>query len=108
FGRGNFAHIAIIRSAGGIVIDVDAGAAAPRPRLQFDRAQIAYVMSAYDLEPLGANPTLVRRIAVLLRRKFCRQLFRYFDVCQRVLLTKMAVRRPMPSPPQRKQRRVRS
>jgi hypothetical protein len=66
------------------MIDVDAAPAAPRPRLELDRAQVAHVVSADDVETLAADPAQIRR--VLFSGKFLRQLFRDDGVLGHALL----------------------
>src|SRR5262249_21559518 len=72
--RRNFADVAVVRGARGLVVDVDPGAAAPRPWLELDGAQIAHVMRADDVETFAAHPAQIGR--VLLGREFLRQLLR--------------------------------
>ncbi len=72
--RRNLADVAVVRGARGLVVDVDAGAAAPRPGLELDGAQIAHVVRADDVEALAAHPAQIGR--VLLGGEFLRQLFR--------------------------------
>ncbi len=57
----DFTHVAVIRRARGIVIDEHAAAAAARPRLELDRAQILHVERADDVEAFGPHPTGVGR-----------------------------------------------
>ena len=75
FARRDFADIAIVRRARGIVIDIDALAAPARPGLQIDGAQIGNVMAADDLKAFTAHPALIRRVPLFLGREFSRQLF---------------------------------
>ena len=53
--RRDFADVAIVRGARGIVIDVDAAAAAARPVSQLAGAQVRHIMAADDLEPFRAS-----------------------------------------------------
>src|SRR5205823_3991288 len=70
----DFADVAVIGCARGLMIDVDTAPAAPRPRLELDRAQVAHVMRADDVETFAADPAQIRR--VLFGGKFLRQLVR--------------------------------
>ena len=80
----DLADIAVVGGARGLVIDVDAGATAPRPRLELDGAQVAHVMRADDVETFAAHPAQVRR--VFFGGEFLRQLFRDDGVLGHALL----------------------
>ena len=58
----NLADVAVVRGARRVVIEEDAAAAAPRPRLQLDGVQVGHVERADDVEPFGAHPARVRRL----------------------------------------------
>ena len=58
--RRDLADVAVVGGARGVVIDVDAGAAAPRPGLQLDGAQVAHIMRADDVETFLAYPARCR------------------------------------------------
>src|SRR5262249_25556032 len=45
----DLAHVTVVGGARGLVIDIDAAAAAPRPGLELDGAQIPHVMRADDV-----------------------------------------------------------
>ena len=60
--RRDLAHVAVVGGARGLVVDEDAAAAAPCPRLQLDRAQVLHVMGADDVEPLVPHPARIGRV----------------------------------------------
>ena len=60
--RRDLAHVAVVRRPRRIVIQEHAAAAAPRPRLQFDRVQIRHVERADDVQPFRLHPPRVRRV----------------------------------------------
>jgi hypothetical protein len=66
------------------VIDIDAAAAAPRPGLELDGAQIPHVMRADDVQAFAANPAQIG--CILFGGKFLRQLFRDDGVLGHALL----------------------
>ena len=66
--RRDLADIAVVGEARGVVVDVDAAAAAARPRLELDRAQVGHVMGADDVEAFAAHPAHIGRL--LLGREF--------------------------------------
>src|SRR5207302_3789171 len=72
--RRYLADIAVVRGARCLVIDIHAEAAAPRPWLEVDGAQIAHILRADDVEALVAYPAQIGR--VLLGCEFLCQLFR--------------------------------
>src|SRR5262249_4883518 len=61
-GRRNLADVAVIRCARGVMVEKDRAATAARPGLELDRAQIADIMRADDVEPLAAHKAQVGRI----------------------------------------------
>src|SRR5262245_63997196 len=58
----DLADITVVGGARRLVIDVDAGAAAPRPGLELDGAQVAHIVRADDVETFAAHPAQVRRV----------------------------------------------
>ena len=67
----DFHDIAVVGDARGVVIDEHRIAAAPRPGLQVDGAQIAHIERRDDVEAFGLDPAGVGRL--LLGREFLRQ-----------------------------------
>src|SRR5215510_5628804 len=54
--------VAVVRGARRVMVDENAGAAAPRPGLELDRAQVCHVLRADDFEPLLPHPAQVGRV----------------------------------------------
>ena len=59
--RRNFHDVAVVRGARGFMVEEDRVAAAARPRLQLDPAQVSHIMRRDDVETLALHPTRVRR-----------------------------------------------
>src|SRR5689334_2406418 len=85
FAGWNLADVAIVRGARGVVIDIDAAAAAARPVAELGCAEVRHVVAADDLEPLGADPALIGRVAVLLGGEFLGEVFGNLDVWHELL-----------------------
>ena len=64
--------VAVVGDARGVVVDEHRIAAAPRPGLQVDGAQVAHIERRDDVEALGLDPAGVGRL--LLGREFFRQI----------------------------------
>ena len=60
--RRNLTDVAVVRGARGLVVHEHAGAAAPRPRLQFDGEQILHVGRRDEIEALALHPAGVGRL----------------------------------------------
>ena len=69
----DLADVAVVRRAGGVVVQDDAFAATPRPRFQFNGVEIRNVEGADDVEPLRADPACVGGLP--LGRELLRELF---------------------------------
>ena len=92
--RRDLADVAVVRGARGLVVDVDARAAAPRPRLQLDGVQVAHIMRADDVEALAAHPAQVGR--VLFGGEFLGEFFRDNSVLGHVLVLRKVVTTTLP------------
>src|SRR5258708_1339415 len=54
--RGDLADVAVVGKPRGVVVDIDAFAAATRPGLELDRAQVGHILGADDVEAFAAHP----------------------------------------------------
>ncbi len=70
--RRDLADVAVVRGARRLVVHEHAGAAAPRPGLQFDGVEILHVGRADQVEPLALHPAGVGRL--FFGREFLREL----------------------------------
>jgi hypothetical protein len=82
--RGDFADVAVVRVARGFVVDEYAAAAASRPGLQLDGAQIGNEMLADDIEAFIGHPTQVG--GVLFGGELVRHFLRDDDFLDHALL----------------------